>query len=181
LKFVPAQLSGAFTVGIEAVKDERGFFARTFCEEEFRSHGLDPRVAQTGISFNRRKGTVRGMHYRTAPFAEAKLVRCTRGAIYDVILDLRPGSPTFARWSAVELTPANGRMLYVPEGVAQGFQTLVDETEVSYQMSLRHVPEAEAGVRWDDPAFGIEWPLEVEVISARDRGWADFVMPGAAR
>jgi dTDP-4-dehydrorhamnose 3,5-epimerase len=172
--FEPTPIGGAFVIATEPVEDERGYFARTFCQDEFRSHGLDPCVAQCGISFNPRRGTLRGMHLQSPPHEEAKLVRCTRGAVHDVILDLRDGSPTFARWWAVELTPANGRLLYVPAGVAHGFQTLAADSEVSYQLSHAHAPEAATGVRWDDPAFGIEWPLEVTAISAGDRARADF-------
>jgi dTDP-4-dehydrorhamnose 3,5-epimerase len=174
--FEPTQIEGAFVIETEPVEDERGFFARTFCQEEFRSQGLDPCVAQCGVSFSARRGTLRGMHLQSPPHAEAKLVRCTRGAIHDVILDLREGSPTFSRWWAVELTPGSGRLLYVPEGVAHGFQTLEPDTEVSYQMSRSHVPEAATGVRWDDPAFGIEWPLEVTAMSTGDRRRADFTL-----
>jgi dTDP-4-dehydrorhamnose 3,5-epimerase len=174
LIFAPAPIEGAFVIQTEPVEDERGFFARTFCRDEFVSHGLDPCVAQASISFSLRRGTLRGMHLQTAPHQEAKLVRCTRGAIYDVILDLRDESPTFRRWWSIELTPVSGRLLYVPEGVAHGFQTLEPETEVSYQMSHAYVPEAATGVRYDDPAFGIEWPLEVTAISAGDRSRADF-------
>jgi dTDP-4-dehydrorhamnose 3,5-epimerase len=172
--FEPVPIGGAFVIDMEPVVDDRGFFARTFCRDEFARHGLDPCVAQCGLSYNARPGTLRGMHLQAPPHAEAKLVRCTRGAIHDVILDLRRGSPTFRRWWAVEMTPAPGRSLYVPEGVAHGFQTLVPETEVSYQMSRAHAPDAATGVRWNDPAFGIEWPLEVTSISAADRARPDF-------
>jgi dTDP-4-dehydrorhamnose 3,5-epimerase len=167
--FGPTPIGGAFAIEIERVEDERGFFARTFCQEEFRSHGLDPCVAQCGVSFSERRGTLRGMHLQAEPHAEAKLVRCTRGAIYDVILDLRDESSTHGNWWALELRPSDGRQLYVPEGVAHGFQTLEPDTEVSYQMSHPYVPDAAIGVRWDDPAFGIEWPLEVAAMSAADR------------
>jgi dTDP-4-dehydrorhamnose 3,5-epimerase len=167
--FEPAPIGGAFVIHVEPVEDERGFFARTFCEDEFRKHGLDPCVAQCSVSVNTRRGTLRGMHFQTAPHAEAKLVRCTRGAIYDVILDLREESPTFNDWWAVELSAGARRQLYIPEGVAHGFQTLEHDTEVSYQMSRPYVPGAAAGVRWDDPAHGIEWPLEVTAMSAADR------------
>jgi dTDP-4-dehydrorhamnose 3,5-epimerase len=174
--FEPSPIGGAFVIETEPVVDDRGFFARTFCSDEFRRHGLDPCVAQCAISFNARRGTVRGMHLQAPPHAEAKLVRCTRGAIHDVILDLRRGSPTFGRWWGVDMTPAAGRLLYAPEGVAHGFQTLEPDTEVSYQMSRAYVPEAATGVRWDDPAFGISWPLEVTSISARDRERPDFTL-----
>jgi dTDP-4-dehydrorhamnose 3,5-epimerase len=170
----PAPIDGAFLIEIEPVRDDRGFFARTFCQEEFRHRGLDPCVAQCGVSFSARRGTLRGMHLQAPPHAEAKLVRCTRGAAYDVIVDLRDGSSTFGRWWGAELTPTSGRLLYVPEGVAHGFQTLEPDTEVSYQLSHAYVAEAATGVRWDDPAFGIEWPLEVTAMSAGDRARADF-------
>ena len=173
--FDPTPIGGAFLIETEPVEDDRGFFARTFCRDEFRRHGLDPCVAQCGLSFNTRRGTLRGMHLQAPPHAESKLVRCTRGAIHDVILDLRRESPTFRRWWAVELTPVTGRLLYVPEGVAHGFQTLESATEVSYQMSRAYAPEAATGVRWDDPAFGIEWPLAVSSMSATDRARADFI------
>jgi dTDP-4-dehydrorhamnose 3,5-epimerase len=172
--FEPAPIGGAFAIETEPVVDERGFFARTFSRDEFRRNGLDPCIAECGLSFNARRGTVRGMHLQAPPHAEAKLVRCTRGAIHDVILDLRRDSPTFGQWWAVELAPAAGRLLYVPEGVAHGFQTLEPDTEVSYQLSHAYVPEAATGVRWDDPAFGIEWPLEVTSMSAGDRARPDF-------
>ena len=174
--FTETPLAGAFVIQIERVSDERGSFARTFDAEEWRSRGLNPEVAQCSVSFNARNGTLRGMHYQADPWAECKLVRCTRGAIYDVIVDLRSGSPTFARWFGVELTEENDRLLYIPEGLAHGFQTLADATEVSYQISQVYVPEAARGVRWDDPEFAIEWPaLEGErVISARDRSYPDF-------
>ncbi|MEA2423788.1 MAG: dTDP-4-dehydrorhamnose 3,5-epimerase [Thermoleophilaceae bacterium] len=172
--FSPTPIAGAFVIETERSEDERGFFARTFCREEFLRHGLDPCVAQCGISFSPRRGTLRGMHLQAPPHSEAKLVRCTRGAVYDVLLDLRGASPTFGQWSAVELSPAAGRLVYIPEGVAHGFQTLDPDTEVSYQMSRPFVSEAATGMRWDDPAFGIEWPLEVTAISDDDRGRPDF-------
>jgi dTDP-4-dehydrorhamnose 3,5-epimerase len=171
----PAPIAGAFVIGAEPVEDERGFFARTFCREEFLRWGLDPCVAQCGVSFSTQPGTLRGMHLQAPPYAEAKLVRCTRGAVYDVILDLRDGSPGFGAWWAVELTPASNRLLYVPEGVAHGFQTLEADSEVSYQMSRPYASEAATGVRWDDPAFGIAWPLDVTAMSPDDRSRADFV------
>jgi dTDP-4-dehydrorhamnose 3,5-epimerase len=173
--FEPTPISGAFVIETEPVEDERGLFARTFCRDEFSRHGLNPCVAQCALSFNVRAGTLRGMHLQAPPHAEAKLVRCARGAMHDVLLDLRRGSPTFGRWWAVELTPEAGLLVYVPEGVAHGFQTLSPDTEVSYQMSCAYSPEAATGVRWDDPAFGIEWPLEVTSISARDRELPDFM------
>jgi len=157
-------------VELEQLGDDRGFFARSFCREEFEAHGLDPQIAQCNISFNARRGTLRGMHYQAVPHAEAKLVRCTQGAIWDVIVDLRRDSPSFKRWHAVELSAANRRALYVPEGFAQGFQTLADDSEVLYLMSQFYRPDAARGVRWDDPAFGIEWPIADPQLSVRDRG-----------
>ena len=173
--FRETKLKGAFIIEPERLEDERGLFARTFCEEEFKAHGLNSRVVQCNISFNKKKGTLRGMHYQVAPHEEAKLVRCTRGAIYDVIVDLRPDSPTFKQWVAVELTADNHRMLYIPEGFAHGFQTLEDNTEVFYQMSELYHPESARGVRWDDPVFGIEWPkIHHRIVSEIDQGYADF-------
>jgi dTDP-4-dehydrorhamnose 3,5-epimerase len=172
--FTETPLPGAFVLEPERLADERGFFARTFEAREFEARGLDSRVAQCSVSFNPRKGTLRGMHYQRPPFAEVKLVRCTRGAIHDVIIDLRSGSPTFRRHFAVALDPESRRMLYVPEGFAHGFLTLDDDTEVAYQMSQLYSAEHAAGVRWDDAVFGIEWPGKVAVIAERDRTYADF-------
>jgi dTDP-4-dehydrorhamnose 3,5-epimerase len=154
--------------------DERGFFARSWCEREFREHGLNSELVQCSISFNKERGTLRGVHYQAAPNPEAKLVRCTRGSLYDVALDLRPDSSTYLKWTAAELSAENHRALYIPEGCAHGFLTLEDQTEVLYQMSEFYYPEAARGVRWNDPAFGIEWPGKVEVISERDRIYPDF-------
>ncbi len=173
--FTPAALPGAYIIDLEPITDERGFFARSWCGDEFAAHGLDPALAQCNISFNHRKGTLRGMHYQTAPHGEAKLVRCTMGAIHDVIIDLRPESPTYTQHVAVELTAENRRALFVPEGFAHGFQTLVDESEAFYQMSRSFVAGAASGVRWDDPAFSIAWPEDKRTISERDRQWPDFV------
>jgi dTDP-4-dehydrorhamnose 3,5-epimerase len=168
VNFIPTQIGGAYRIEPERLVDERGFFARTWCEREFQEHGLESRLAQCSISFSPRRGTLRGMHYQLAPHGEAKLVRCTRGAIYDVILDLRPDSPTRLNWAAFELTAENRWALYIPTGLAHGFLTLSDECEVFYQMSeFFHAPAAR-GVRWNDPAFGIEWPQPVATISARD-------------
>lgn len=172
--FAEAELKGAFIIELQRLEDERGFFARSFCQREFEERGLNPKVVQCNISFNKEKGTVRGMHYQNAPHEEAKLVRCTRGAIYDVIIDLRPDSPTFLRYLAVELTAEDRRMLYIPEGFAHGFQTLEDNTEVFYQMSEFYHSECARGVRWNDPAFGIKWPLASPIISSKDRGYPDF-------
>jgi dTDP-4-dehydrorhamnose 3,5-epimerase len=174
MTFHETALSGVFEIRIQAIPDERGFFARTWCRKEFGEHGLGSALVQCNISFNTRKGTLRGMHYQAAPFAEAKLVRCTQGAICDVVLDLRPQSPTFKEWIAVTLTAENRSMVYVPEGCAHGFLTLKDETEVFYQMSEVYNAESARGVRWNDPAFGIVWPGKAEVISERDRTYPDF-------
>jgi dTDP-4-dehydrorhamnose 3,5-epimerase len=175
--FTETPLGGAFLIDLEPVADERGFFARSFCHREFTAHGLNPGLAQCNISLNRRRGTLRGMHWQAAPHQEAKLVRCTRGAIHDVIIDLRPGSPTFAAHIAATLTAADRRMLYVPEGFAHGFVTLEDDTEVFYQMSEFYAPECSHGVRYDDPAFAIRWPIEILVVSDRDRSYPDWA-PG---
>jgi dTDP-4-dehydrorhamnose 3,5-epimerase len=174
MTFHKTKIPGVFEIHLEPKPDERGFFARTWCAKEFEVHGLNPGLAQCSVSFNHRKGTLRGIHYQAAPFVEAKLVRCTRGAIYDVAVDLRPRSPTFKEWVAVILSAQNRHMLYVPEGCAHGFLTLEPETEVFYQMSEIYNVDATRGVRWDDPAFQIAWPAEVEVISQRDRTYPSF-------
>lgn len=173
--FCSTKLPGVFEIRLEPKPDERGFFARTWCRTEFESNGLNSKLVQCSLSFNIRKGTLRGMHYQTSPYQETKLVRCTMGAIYDVVLDLRPQSPTFKQWIGVVLTAENHNMVYVPEECAHGFQTLADETEVFYQMSEFYNAESAQGVRWDDPAFHIIWPLPIEVISQRDRTYPDFV------
>jgi dTDP-4-dehydrorhamnose 3,5-epimerase len=167
--FLPGKIAGACLIEPQKIEDARGFFARVFCREEFDAHGLKSEMAQCNISFNAQRGTLRGMHYQTAPRKEIKIVRCTRGAIYDVLLDLRPQSPTFRLWEAASLTAENCRMLYVPGGVAHGFQTLADDTEVFYQMSEVHAEDCARGVRWDDPAFAIEWPIKRPILSDRDR------------
>lgn len=169
--FTETKLKGAYQIDFEPRNDERGFFARSFCQNEFAAHGLKTTIAQCNVSFNKNKGTLRGMHFQVPPKAEAKLVTCTRGAIYDVIIDLRPESRTYCAWTAVELTAENYRMLYVPEGFAHGFQTLEDNTEVFYQMFEFYSPEHAGGVRWDDPAFGITWPLPAPVMSGKDRAY----------
>jgi dTDP-4-dehydrorhamnose 3,5-epimerase len=171
---VETEVAGTFVVEIEPIDDERGFFARTFCADEFRARGLEACVVQCNISYNKRRGTLRGMHYQAAPHEEAKLVRCVRGAAIDVALDLRPSSPAYRRWTAVELSAENRRALYIPKGVAHGFQTLTDDTELYYEMSERFVPGAGRGVRWNDPAFGIEWPIAEPIVSARDAAYPDF-------
>jgi dTDP-4-dehydrorhamnose 3,5-epimerase len=167
-------LEGAFTIEPERVVDERGYFARIFCAEEFARLGLRPDVSQSSVSYNAVAGTLRGMHWQALPHGECKLVRCVRGAVWDVIVDVRPGSDTYRQWWSVELSAANGTMLYVPEGVAHGFLTLARASEVMYQMSDPYVPEAARGVRWDDPAFGIAWPSAPAVMSDRDRTYPDF-------
>jgi dTDP-4-dehydrorhamnose 3,5-epimerase len=174
MTFHETKLPGVYEIHIEPQCDERGFFARCWCQKELESKGLSARVAQCSISFNARKGTLRGMHGQAEPFSETKIVRCTKGAIYDVAVDLRPNSPTFKEWVAVVLTAENRHMLYVPQGCGHGLMTLEDETEVFYQISEFYNPESSRGVRWDDPAFGISWPSAVEVISERDRTYPDF-------
>ena len=173
--FTETKLPGAYVIEVEKREDQRGFFGRTFCREEFEAHGLNSQVVQCNTSFNKRKGTLRGMHFQAVPFAEAKLVRCTSGSIYDVIIDLRPASRTFKQHFAVELSAANHRMLYIPENMAHGFQTLEDDTEVFYQMSQMFSAEHARGVRWNDPALGIEWPADERIITERDRNYPDFV------
>jgi dTDP-4-dehydrorhamnose 3,5-epimerase len=174
MEFVALPLAGAFAINLEPVGDDRGWFARTWCEREFADHGLSTRFVQANVSFNRRTGTLRGLHWQEAPHAEAKLVRVTAGAIWDVMVDLRPGSPTYLRHAGLRLDTGSGRMAYVPEGFAHGFITLSDDTEVAYQMSEFYAPGAARGARWDDPAFGIEWPLEPAMISPKDRTWPPF-------
>lgn len=174
--FKETKLKGAFVIEPERIEDERGFFARTFCRKEFEAHGLNPHLVQCSVSFNKKKGTLRGMHYQTAPHEEIKLVRCTRGAIYDVILDLRPTSPTFKQWVSVELTGENRRMVYIPECMAHGFQTIEEETEVLYQMSEFYNPDVARGVRWDDPIFAINWPEQVTFMSAKDLAFKPFII-----
>ena len=166
--FTPTALDGVWVIEPERLTDARGFFARTWCARELDERGLNTALAQCSVSWTRTRGTVRGLHYQAPPHAEAKLVRCTRGAIHDVALDVRPGSATFARWVAVELSADNRRMLYVPEGIAHGFQTLGDDTEVFYQISVFHHPASERGVRWNDPRCAIAWPVAPVIVSSRD-------------
>jgi dTDP-4-dehydrorhamnose 3,5-epimerase len=173
--FKPTKLANAFVVEIETIEDDRGFFARTFCRKEFEQHQLNASMVQCNLSYNKRQGTLRGMHFQKKPYAEAKFVRCIAGAIYDVIIDLRPDSETYTQWIGVELSSDNRRMLYVPEGFAHGYQSLTDQSEVFYQVSQYYTPSADAGVRWDDPIFGIKWPAaETRIISEKDRNWPDF-------
>jgi dTDP-4-dehydrorhamnose 3,5-epimerase len=174
MKFTETTVSGVFLIELDLHADDRGSFARSFCVDEFNEAGMDIHVVQANISFNKHSGAVRGMHYQVSPHAEAKVVRCTRGALYDVVVDLRPDSPSYSQWFGIELNAENRKAMFVPKGCAHGFQTLVDGTEVSYLMSERYVPEAASGVRYDDPAFGIEWPMAVSSVSDRDQGWPDF-------
>lgn len=168
-------MKGAFVIDLEPHQDERGFFARSYCHDEFASRGLNARLAQCSISFNGKRGTLRGMHYQARPYEEAKLVRCTKGSLFDVIIDLRRQSASFKRHFAIELSASNRRQLYVPEGFAHGFQTLEDDTEVFYQISTPYHPGSGRGVRWDDPAFQIGWPdVATRIISERDRSYASF-------
>ena len=174
--FTALRLSGAYLIQIEPHRDARGFFARTWCEREFAAHGLDPRLVQSSLSFNQAAGTLRGMHYQTAPHSEAKLVRCAAGAIHDVIIDLRPDAPTFLEHLAVELRATTHDALYIPAGFAHGFQTLEPETVVLYQMSEFYHPESAAGVRWNDPTFGIRWPIALPILHERDAAYPDFAV-----
>lgn len=168
MKFSPIQVAGAFRIEPERREDERGFFARTYCVDELNQNGLDPKVVQRSISYNRKRATLRGMHFQAAPHEENKFVSCTRGEIYDVVLDLRPGSPSYRRWSAATLTADNQHILYIPKGCAHGFITLTDDVIVNYEISEFHHAESARGVRYDDPAFAIAWPLSPEVIHPRD-------------
>jgi dTDP-4-dehydrorhamnose 3,5-epimerase len=175
--FTETKLKGAYIIGLEPIQDERGFFARSFCAKEFAKNGLNFNIVQCNISHNEKRGTLRGMHYQTAPHQEAKIVSCTKGSVFDVIIDLRPDSPTYCQWFAIELTAhrsplaANYKMLYIPEGFAHGFQTLEDDSVVFYQMSEFYHPECARGVRFDDPVFNIQWPIKEMIISERDRNF----------
>jgi dTDP-4-dehydrorhamnose 3,5-epimerase len=181
MRFMQTPLSGAWAIELEEIDDERGWFARTFDTEEFRARGLNPDVAQCNASFNHRAGTLRGMHYQAEPHGESKLVRCVRGAIFDVAVDLRPDSPTYRDWHGVQLSADNRLAFYIPPGLAHGFQTLTDNSEVLYQMGDPYVPEAGRGVRWDDPAFAIEWPAVdgKRTISEKDSSYPDFELSSA--
>jgi dTDP-4-dehydrorhamnose 3,5-epimerase len=179
MNFARTGIDGVWVLDVERFEDERGFFARTWDTAEFGKHGLSSRLVQCSISFNRVRGTLRGLHYQAAPHVEAKLVRCVAGAIFDVAVDLRPDSSTLCQWVGVELSAANRTALYVPEGCAHGFLTLTDGAEVAYQMSEFHAPEAARGVRWDDPAFGIIWPVDVVVMNERDASYPDFAVAGS--
>ncbi|MCC6580562.1 MAG: dTDP-4-dehydrorhamnose 3,5-epimerase [Phycisphaeraceae bacterium] len=174
MRFTATDIAGAFVIDLDPIADERGWFARSFCQDELRQRGLDPCIVQCNISFNRHKGTLRGMHYQAAPHAETKIVRVVRGAIYDVAVDLRPDSPSCRRWHAVELSGDNRRAFYIPAGCAHGFLTLTDDAEVHYLMSAPYHAPSARGVRWNDPAFGIAWPAPVLAMSDRDRSYPDF-------
>lgn len=174
MKFEVTALKGAYVIEPELIMDVRGFFARTFCRNEFQKHDLVSDLVQCNISFNRKRGTLRGMHYQAEPYSEAKLVRCTMGAIYDVVVDISPDSPTFRKWIGVELSARNRAMLYIPKGYAHGFQTLEDDTEVFYQMSEFYHPEKAAGVRWNDPALAIDWPVPNPIVSEKDSSYSDI-------
>lgn len=169
--FKPSPLAGAYLLDLMKIEDDRGFFARSYCKNEFDEVGLNSRIAQCNVSYNRNKGTLRGMHFQSEPFQEAKVVRCTRGVIWDVIIDLRIDSPTYLKWHGVELNAESHLALYVPEGFAHGFQTLVDDSEVLYMMSEFYQPNAARGVRWDDPAVAIDWPVPNPSMSQRDRDY----------
>ncbi len=174
MDFAQTKLPGVFEVRLQPHADQRGFFARSWCQKEFATNGLNSSLAQCSVSFNKLKGTLRGMHYQVAPYREAKLVRCTRGTVYDVVLDLRPDSPSYKQWTSVVLSSEERNMVYVPEGCAHGFLTLDDDTEIFYQISEFYAPEAARGIRWNDPAFRISWPIPVEVISDKDRSYPNF-------
>lgn len=171
MKFTGLEIPGSFLIDLEPFVDDRGFFARAWCADEFAAAGIDAAFVQANIGRNKHRGTLRGLHYQEAPHAEAKLVRCTRGAVYDVLVDLRPESPTYRAWFGSELSAENHRMLFVPEGCAHGYQSLTDDAEVYYQVSSRYAPGAERGIRYDDPAIGVRWPLPISNISPKDRAW----------
>lgn len=172
--FSETRIPGVFVVELQKVEDERGYSARTWCEKEFAAAGIAVRWVQSLTSFNARRGTLRGMHFQSPPNAQGRLVRCTRGAVHDVVLDLRAGRPTYKQWIAIELTADNGKMIYIPQGLAHGYQTLADDTELSYLMSEFYDPASDTGVRWNDPAFGIAWPPAERILSPRDRDFPDF-------
>ena len=171
MQFTPSRIPGAWVIDIAPIHDHRGFFAMTWLPEEFSKRGLDPALAQCNLAFNHKRGTLRGMHFQKAPHSQAKIVRATRGALLDVIIDLRPASSTYRQWDAIELTADSRRMLYMPEGIAHGYLTLTDDVEAYYHASTPWVPQSESGVRWNDPAFGITWPFAPVVISEKDRNW----------
>lgn len=171
LKFIETSIPGVLLINLHLLEDERGYFTRTFCAQKFKENGINPSLLQCNISFNHKKGTLRGMHFQITPHAEAKLIRCVRGSIFDVVIDLRPESKTFEQWMSIELSEKNRQLLYIPEGCAHGFQTLEDQTELFYQMSYPFLPEAARGIRWDDPYFKITWPLNDRTISLKDQSY----------
>jgi dTDP-4-dehydrorhamnose 3,5-epimerase len=174
MQFMQTSLLDAYIITPEKLEDDRGFFVRTWCQQEFADRGLDPNLVQCSVSYNHKRGILRGLHWQMPPFAETKLVRCAQGAIYDVIVDLRPDSDTFLQWTAIHLTAENHKALYIPKGFAHGFQTLADNTEIFYQMSDFYAPGAARGFRWNDPSFKIDWPEEISIISQRDRDYPDY-------
>ena len=174
--FKKTKLEGAFVIEVQKLVDERGYFGRSWCKKEFETHGLNANVVQANVSYSKTKGTLRGMHYQVAPYSETKTIRCMSGSIYDVIVDIRPESPTFRQWIGVELSQVNGLMLYVPEGFAHGFVTLEDHTSVHYLVTAYYTPGAEGGLRYDDPMFNIEWPINPTVVSEKDLGHRPFEM-----
>ena len=181
MRFTPTALDGVWVIDLDLHEDERGFFARSWCQREFQEHGLASSLVQCSISFNRRKGTLRGLHYQALPHGEAKLIRVTHGAIYDVAVDVRPGSPTWLQWHSVRLTQENRRMLYIAEGIAHGFQTLQDDTEVFYQMNEFYRADSARGVRFDDPALGIPWPVHEKIVTEKDRSYEDIDASAVSR
>ena len=174
MKFTPTPVDGAYVLDVNRIGDERGYFGRLWCENEMREQGLVAKIRQSNIGFSPQAGTLRGLHYQRAPHEEVKIVRCTRGSVFDVVVDVRPQSPTFRRWFGIELNPDNASMLYVPEGCATGYLTLEDNSEIYYNTSAIYAPEAATGVRYDDPAFQIDWPREITVLSDNDKNWPDL-------
>jgi dTDP-4-dehydrorhamnose 3,5-epimerase len=179
VRFEPATIEGSFLVCMELREDDRGWFARAWCEAEFRERGIEMRAAQTNVSYNRRRGTIRGLHWQTEPHGESKLLRCTAGHVFDVAVDVRAGSPTYGRWQGIHLAAGDGRLVYVPAGCAHGYQALADASEVTYDTSYPYMPGAERGIRWNDPAFGIEWPISDVIVSEKDTAWPDYDGEGA--
>jgi dTDP-4-dehydrorhamnose 3,5-epimerase len=174
VRFTKAALPGAWLIDIDPIADDRGHFARLFCHDEFAAHGIPAEFVQSSLSFNHRRGTLRGLHFQVAPAAEGKLVRCTRGAVFDVMLDLRADSPTYLQWQGFDLTALHAAAVFIPPGLAHGFQTLADDTEIFYQMTTRHSPDHATGVRWNDAAFGITWPIADPILSPRDANYPDY-------
>ncbi len=173
--FKETKLKGAYVVELDRIEDKRGFLARSFCQKEFKKNGLNFNIVQSSVSYNKKRGTIRGMHFQTSPYEEAKLVMCVKGELYDVIIDLRKNSPTYGKWFSIKLTETNYKSLYIPEGFAHGFQTLEDNTVILYQMSEFYYPESSRGIRWNDPAFRIKWPMDKFILSHKDKGYKDFM------